>query len=221
MIVWNSILLNTEGQYRLVFCTSTDIQFENLVNGLNEMNFIGKPIFDSATNIDIVNAHEYCVGESFLSSITFMGCSPFIEIEPPEQLKSTDAANFCFIRLSTTKQSNISYHAEQLELLKTIPRCTQCRKIIADWPVKAQSLNQTANNSQLTCPNCETVLTLDDLDWRKASGVGNVFVEIMNVYLQEAVPTDSFLQQLESITSSKWQYFYTDSNIKTKLLDSI
>lgn len=218
-------MLKTEGQYRLVFCTSTDIHFESLVRGLNEMNFLGKPIFDSttnsATNIAACNAPEYCVGESFLSSITFMGCSPYIELEPPEQLKPCDVANFCFIRISTTTQANVSYHEEQFEILKTVPRCVHCRKIIPDWPVTASNLNEVPNNEPLTCSNCDAVLTRDDLDWRKASGVGNVFIEILNVYLQEAVPTDSFLQQLESISSSKWQYFYTDSNIKTKLLDSV
>lgn len=217
MIVWNRILLNTDGQYRLVFCTSTDIHFDTLVKGLSEMNFIGKAIFEQSAD----NATEYCVGESFLSSITFMGCSPYIELEPPEQFKPTDEANFCFIRLSKTLQANISYHAEQLELLKTVPRCTQCRKVISNWSLKAQGLNAAMNNWSLNCPNCEALLTQDDLDWRKASGVGNVFVEILNVYLQEAVPTDSFLHQLEVITSSKWQYFYTDSNIKTKLLDRV
>lgn len=217
MIVWNRILLKTDSLSRLVFCTNTDIHFDTLVKGLNEIAFIGKPIFDRAPD----NATEYCVGESFLSSITFMGCSPYIELEPPKQLKPDDEAHFCFIRLSKTLQPNISYHAEQLDCLKTAPRCTKCRKVIQDWPLKAQSLNTAGNKWQLSCRNCEVYLTQNDLDWRKASGVGNVFLEILNVYLQEAVPTDSFLQQLEAITSSKWQYFYTDSNIKTKLLDRV
>jgi len=226
-------LLNTDGQYRLVFCTNTELHYGALLKGLNEIAFIGKTISESRTdtyseraanipvNSGVDKAREYCVGESFLSSITFMGCSPYIELEPPEQLLATDTANFCFIRVSTTSQTNMAYHEEQFELLKTIPRCKHCRKIISDWPLKAQSLNTTSNNNRLTCPNCDVVLTRNDLDWRKASGVGNVFVEVLNVYLQEAVPTDAFLLQLEMITSSTWQYFYTDSNIKTKLLDSV
>lgn len=208
-------MLKTDGQYRLVFCTNADIHFQALLKGLSEIAFIGKTIFEET------HEHEYCVGEAFLSSITFMGCSPYIEFEPPEQLQPMDAANFCFVRICTTTQDNISFHEEQFELLKTVPRCRHCRKLIADWPLKAQSLNERLNKVPLICPSCETELFLDDFDWRKASGVGNVFIEVLNVYLQEAVPTDSFIQQLEDITSSKWQYFYTDSNIKTKLLDSV
>lgn len=226
-------MLKTDGQYRLVFCTHTGIRFADLVEGLHDIAFIGKPVFASTIDKQTENAAdtlvasgagnalEYCVGESFLSSVTFMGCSPFIEFEPPEQLQPQDAANFCFIRVGTTGRANIAYHEQQFELLKSVPRCRHCRKIIPDWPSKVAGLNESSSNELLSCPNCDAVLTRTDLDWRKASGVGNVFVEILNVYLQEAVPTDSFLQQLETITSSTWQYFYTDSNIKTMLLDSI
>lgn len=213
-------MLNTDGQYRLVFCTSTDtdndVGIDILVKKLKEISFISKAISDhpaDSTPDDIrFKTHEYCVGDSFLSSITFMGCSPYIEFEPPTELQANDVAEFCFIRLSTI-QSSISYHAEQFERLKTVPRCKHCRKVIADWHLKSQLLNEKSSKCIITCPNCEVELTQDDLDWRKASGIGNVFLEILNVYLQEAVPTDSFMQQLENITSSTWQYFYTDSNI--------
>jgi len=203
-------MLNTESQYRLVFCTNSDIQLTTLLNGLNKLGFIGKAVFSSNA------AQEYCAGDSFLQSVTFMGCSPYIEFEPPAQLKSDDVADFCFIRVSATKGENVLYHAGQLEKLTTIPRCGQCRKVIMDWADNAPLL-QTMH--YFSCSNCGSHLTQDDLDWRKASGSGNLFIEVLNVYLQEAVPTDAFLQQLKKLSASPWQYFYTDSNIKTKLLD--
>ncbi|VAW92210.1 hypothetical protein MNBD_GAMMA23-249 [hydrothermal vent metagenome] len=206
-------MLNTESQYRLVFCTNSDIQLTTLLNGLNNLGFIGKAVFSSSAE------QEYCAGDSFLQSLTFMGCSPYIEFEPPTQLKPDGVAGFCFIRVLATKGNNTVYHAEQLDKLKTIPRCKHCRKVISDWVEQAVALN-VANHWKHNCPSCGDGLTHDDLDWRKASGSGNLFIEVVNVYLQEAVPTDAFLQQLETISSSPWQYFYTDSNIKTKLLDS-
>jgi len=208
-------LLNTDGQYRLVFCSNTDIQLDLFSRALAKDGFIGEAIFDSAT--DSV-ATEYCVGDTFLSSITFMGCSPYIEFEPPVTLQESDSADFCFIRISKTKQRNVMYHAEQLESLKTVPRCKQCRKVISNWQEQAERLNK---NWQLHCPQCDSDINPDELDWRKASGLGNVFMEVMNVYLQEAIPTEAFMKQLEAVTSTKWSYFYTDKNIKTKFLDSV
>ncbi|MBN4080253.1 hypothetical protein JYT31_01175 [Beggiatoa alba] len=210
-------MLNTGSRYRLVFCTDTTISLSTLVKGLNDIAFIGNAILNAdATQGSYVR--EYCVGDAFLHSITFMGCSPAIEFEPPTAIKHEDPVDFCFIRILATLQSKVLYHTGQLETLKAMPRCKKCRKVIQDWNLKTQSLNVT-DNWQITCPSCATSLSKNDLDWRKASGTGNLFIEVLNVYLQEALPTDVFLQQLESVSASKWQYFYTDTDIKTKLLD--
>ena len=213
-------MLKTDGQNRLVFCTDTTIELAELLMGLSEIKFIGKPVF-AADLEDTQNPFEFCVGDAFLSSVTFMGCSPYIELEPPKTLKPNEKADFCFIRGSKSKNENIVYHAEQLSELNTVPRCKQCRKVISNWSEQIQFIKSESKSMKLTCLNCDAVLTFRDLDWRKASGVGNTFVEVLNVYLQEGVPTDPFLQQLKEISSSEWQYFYTSSNIKTKLLDRI
>lgn len=208
-------MLNTENQYRLVFCSNITIQLSALIQALSEQGFIGAAIFSPKAG-GSASDNEYCVGDSFLSSITFMGCSPYIEFEPSAELQKNDSADFCFIRVSACKQDNAMYHAEQFEKLKTIPRCEQCRKVISSWADKVKHLN---GQWQLDCPHCEAALNATTLDWRKASGVGNIFMQVMNVYLQEAIPTEVFIQQLESITQSKWTYFYTDSDIKINLLD--
>ena len=213
-------MLKTEGQYRLVFCTDGNVELAEMLKGLRDIKFTGKPVFAEAPESSQI-PYEFCVGDTFLSSVTFMGCSPYIELEPPKTLKPNDKADFCFIRVSKSKNENISYHAEQLTELKTAPRCKQCRKVISNWNDHIQNIDSASNNLKLTCSNCDSVLTLKDLDWRKASGVGNIFVEVLNVYLQEGVPTDPFLEQLKDISSSEWQYFYTTANIKTKLLDRI
>lgn len=195
--------MNTQSQHRLVFCTNSDIQLTHLLNSLNNLGFIGCAVTDSNAGL------EYCVGDTFLQLITFMGCSPYIEFEPPLDLKPDDVPGFCFVRISAATEKNTLYHAGELNKLKTVPRCQHCRKVIGNWAENVADLDGTTP-WQLTCPSCETQLTQDELDWRKASGSGNIFIEVLNVYLQEAVPTDAFLQQLETVSSSPWQYFYTD-----------
>lgn len=223
-------MLKTDGLYRLVFCTEGSISEVKLATALKSIQFIGRSVeclnedntlSNESNGSDILTSNEYCVGDAFLSSITFMGCSPYIEFEPPENLQANDTASFCFVRNSVINGSPIAYHSGELENLKTTPRCVHCRKLISNWKVAVEKCSNQASSFNINCPSCETLLSINDLDWRKASGVGNVFIEVLNVYLQEGVPTDSFLQQLETITSSQWQYFYTDSNLKTKLLDRI
>lgn len=208
-------MLNTKGLYRLVFSTTADVSLDLIQQSLEKIGFASQAIF-SNTGDKADFDREFCVGTEFLSSLTFMGCSPYIEFEPPADLQYNDVADFCFIRLSSNQQADVAYHAGQFEILKTAPRCKLCRKVISNWGDKAEALNHTW---KLNCPHCETELLPATLDWRKASGSGSIFIEVMNIYLQEAVPTDGFMQQLESITASKWTYFYTDANIKANALD--
>lgn len=208
-------MLNTENQYRLVFSTNTDVPLPLLTDALRQQQFIGAALFVDNKG-QAAKDDEYCVGDAFLRAITFMGCSPCIEFEPPAGLEKNDTAAFCFIRLSACQQKNQMYHAGQFEALKTLPRCRQCRNVISNWADCVSGLN---SHWQLQCPHCQADLAAESLDWRKASGSGNVFIEVLNVYLQEAVPTDAFIQQLENISQSKWGYFYTDTDLKIKLLD--
>ena len=221
-------MLNTENQFRLVFCTESTVPLAKIVQALQEMAFIGAALFPAELNrkydreklADSTDSHqsndEYFAGDQFLSAVTFMGCSPYIEFEAPKDLQANSKADFCFVRFSKSKDVSVLYHAEQFEQLNTVPRCLSCRKIIQDWSTKVDELN---SQWQLSCSHCEKDLRPSELDWRKASGQGNIFIEVMNVYLQEGIPTDAFMQQLAKCSQSTWQYFYTNANIKTKLLD--
>ena len=206
-------MLNTQNQYRLVFCTDTTVPGSRIIQALNDNQFIGNSVFSQASGN---SSEEFFVGNSFLSAITFMGCSPYIEFEAPSGLEPNDKAEFCFVRFSSSRYKSAMYHAGQFDELKTVPRCQHCRKIISDWSSQAEELN---TRWQLSCSYCCKDLTPSELDWRKASGLGNFFIEVLNVYLQEGVPTEAFLNQLEESSESKWNYFYTNTNLKTMSLD--
>ena len=147
----------------------------------------------------------YPTGEHFLQLITFLGCSPMIELEPPSDpvMLAADSAagKFCHIFLSSSEalQFRSDPHTPA-------PQCPGCRTPVADW----QSLVQQANpeNSHWHCAHCEYTGHIFELGFRKSAGFGRSFVEIRGIYPSEAVPGETLLNALKSLTHSDWSTLY-------------
>ena len=46
------------------------------------------------------------------------------------------------------------------------------------------------------------------MNWRKSAGFARQFIEIFNVYPNEAVPADALLSALQQASGVTWKYFY-------------
>lgn len=139
--------------------------------------------------------HAYLVGERFLELITFMGCSPHIELAPP-----AGGGDFCHVIVH-------EYPAPRLLTGTNTrpPRCPACRKVTALRPA---DLAGAPAGQVLACNHCAATLRLSELLWRRDGGFGRVFVEVLSVFPGEAVPLDSLLQRLADATRCAWDYFY-------------
>lgn len=206
-------ILNTQSLPRLVLYTSVDTggnpELKILQSALQNMGFMGEALWQQPLA-------GFTVGDKFLSQLMFMGCSPFIELEPARVLSGDEQPKFCFIRILPVKDKPRLFHAGVLNDDVLMPRCPGCRKVIRHI---SQSLSRQYPEV-LACPHCQTSSHFQQLDWRGQSGVGSHFIEVINVYPQEAIPTDGFLNALAGISQTGWQYFYTDQDYSTNLLDS-
>ena len=145
------------------------------------------------------DANSYLCGENFAQLITFMGCSPHLVFEQPED----GSENYCHI---------VIHHFESIQLLTgeqtAPPRCPHCRYRIADWRSMLDNWHEDAASQSWHCPKCETDSSPSELDWRQTGGAGSLFVEIKNIFPGEAVPVDQLMAKLQEISGEKWRYFY-------------
>jgi len=164
----------------------------HLIQALRDTGFMAEPLAVPD------GTQAWLIGDRFLQLLTFMGCSPHIEVSPP----ADGSFDFCYVRLSGP-HSNI-----QLRTARNTapPRCPACRYRIADW--KALLKVHPYPGNLYCCTQCETQSHWYDLDWRQSAGSGRLFLEVTQIFPSEVIPGDELLALLRSVTKIPWRYFY-------------
>ena len=160
---------------------------------LLELGFTGDPV--------VSDANRYLAGDSFLQSISFMGCSPAIELAPVyvAETGQPDWAKFTFIATVDRLDAISCYFDPQ----HARPRCYACQKINRQWLTTPFSLKES-----LICQHCEQAQTIAQVDWKDTGACARAFISVVNIFPREAVPVDAFLQQLAQATGQVWNYSY-------------
>ncbi|MEE9304342.1 MAG: hypothetical protein V3U84_11235 [Thiotrichaceae bacterium] len=142
-----------------------------LISLLKNLKFLGKSL----------SQHHYAVGDNFLSLLTFMGCSPDIELEPQ------DNKPYCYIEVDSFKR------AQFISGINTkYPPCPHCKEKL---------------NNRI-CSNCNETLDAITTNWRKSAFISQCWICIGNIYELEAIPGDLLLMALEKETGIKWKPAY-------------
>ncbi len=167
-----------------------------LIAMLREIGFIGDLLPDSQVG--------YLLGENFMQLVTFMGCSPFIRLEPgdPEQ-------PFCHLIIDGP-----SVHPRLLQGKNTTPpRCAACRKRLVGWQATFEIWQQERPGWQATCPHCGHNQDPASYDFRQSAGCGRLFLSVENIFPQEAIPSPALINRLQEVTHNQtWHYFYLQDN---------
>ncbi len=124
---------------------------------------------------------RYEVGDKFLSQLTFMGCSPDIELEPQENKP------YCYIEIGQIETPRF-ISGKNLKSAK----CPHCKASIIE----------------LMCEKCHKVIDPEKLNWRKTAFYASSWISIGNIYELEAIPNDNLLNVLEKNTDVKWKTAY-------------
>ncbi len=140
---------------------------------------------------------QYLAGERFLSLLTFLGCSPNINLSP------SDGENHCSISLlepsRITKCLGFTQNSQ--------PKCPHCKKRIADWKVPGWQLQKQL----CSCDKCLTDTAYAELNWKHECGFGRCGFEVTHIYPHEAVPTEQLLNALYRASGVQWQYCYANN----------
>ncbi len=149
---------------------------------------------------------HFSAGPAFLDHISFLGCSPTIELDAPaEQAEQAEAAaragQFCHLQLhDITRVPRLRIKPGQQ------PHCRQCRKNIDPETL----ISQFTTTPTLSCPGCGRQLDLERLNWRQSGAIARIFLDIWGIHSAEAVPGDRLLHELGRTTGGRWDFFYIE-----------
>ncbi len=143
---------------------------------------------------------RYLLGERFMQLVTFLGCSPYIRLEPGHAGEA-----FCHLGIDGP-----SPHPRLLTGKNTTPpRCAVCRKRIDNWHANIELWLAASPGWQATCPHCGHAQDPATYDFRQTAGCGRLFLFIENIFPQEAIPSPALLDNLSAASGgAPWHYFY-------------
>jgi len=175
---------------RLIFFptnTNKIIDKPQLLKTLSDSQFI-------TTNAQTNN--HYLPGDNFLSLITFLGCSPNINLQP------TEGESHCFISIiKQTQQPRCLGHTQT-----ATPKCPACKKRITEW----KTPDWKVAGKTCTCDKCQKQTPYTELNWKQECGFARCGFEVNHIYPHEAVPTDQFLNVLNQASGFEWDYCYAN-----------
>ena len=186
-------MLNLESPRLILTPQQNDFNLSDLESftaQLSDHHFLGNEL--EATN----NYRCYETGDDFLHLITFLGCSP--------TLFANDDSDELKTFISITQHYTIQFGNSS-----PIPpaRCPHCKKTDKNWPDYFQHWS-TDNSTTENCPHCKQDFNFAQMKWKKNGGYGQLFIQIHGIQEQLAVPNQSFIDKLESLTNTNWEYFF-------------
>jgi hypothetical protein len=158
---------------------------------------------------EVEKGTRYLAGERFLDHITFLGCSPTIQVAPPAGRDLADAARagaFCHVSISPISDRPRLRPARH----RGAPLCPRCRQPAPDCVVPLRQSAATMVDCAWRCGLCGHRCMLHELDWRRSAVFSRLTVNVWGVYPAEAVPGGELLQALGQTTRCEWRYQYTD-----------
>ncbi len=166
---------------------------------LHDAGFIG----EACSVADSEHAQQaFLAGEQFLQLLTFMGCSPNINLVPQYE----GDRDFCHIVLSPVfAQPRFRSHDRDV-----FARCPECGRRDTGWQAHIERWQADTSLNEYVCPHCDKSLSLYDLRWRQMAGFGRFFIDVFSIFPQEGIPTNNLLSLLEKASARPWTYFFTN-----------
>lgn len=160
-----------------------------LVDGLRQLGLLGEPL-------DAPESGAYRVGREFLKLVVFLGCSPYVVLDPDE---SSEGQAACSVRLA-------EYPAVVFLASHPLPRarCPRCR-------APSELTSTAVHDAPSRCASCGKETALHELDWRQGAGYGSFFVAIDGIHPQEAIPSERLLRELEKFSACAWKFFFVNT----------
>jgi hypothetical protein len=162
---------------------------ENLASMLAGIGFVAKA--------PDASAGHYAAGPEFLRLITFLGCSPAVNLgggKPGPECRVRVPAPFPVPRFLFGPNTKP-------------PRCPACRGTLEEGVALGLAWERD-DGSFAVCQRCGVQTPIPFLDWRRTAAFVKASIEITGIHESEAVPAEALLAALESASGVSWDYCY-------------
>jgi len=171
-----------------------------LANTLATIGLTGK-------KLPVDQPQVYQTGEKFLQLITFLGCSPNIQLEPPVNMNELtnvcQNGKLCHVRLMCNNK-DLRYRCNT----GAIPRCPHCKAIDNRWHDYLDTWSSNPEMIEWQCAECMGKSTIYALNFRKQAAFIRDCIEIRGIHPSEAIPGEILMDTLRNMTDCSWQVFY-------------
>lgn len=149
---------------------------------------------------DELEPDYYKIGEQFLSLICFLGCSPFIELEPQKDKP------FCYVQVPDAAAQPLFMAGRNVK----VPRCPACKTPYKELVEQLLAVTAVGDDvlAERTCRECGTAFLPAERNWRKSAVFARTRIVIGNIHESEAVPDAALMQALAAASGVEWQYAY-------------
>jgi hypothetical protein len=176
---------------------------EPLVQALRAAGLIGD-------SFDCFGDLHYTQGPRFFELVKFERTHPVIELVPGAtglvETGPFDSGSACTIEIGEPRSEISCFTSCDV----VPPNCPACNHRFEDWSdILSTWFSDQASFLGWNCPGCGKDYMPWELDWHRRWGFGRFSIDIWNVSLGEAAPSDELLALLSATTHQSWSYFYT------------
>jgi len=161
-----------------------EVPAQSLVALLSSNGLIGRALSE----------HKFLAGDRFFQSISFLGCSPSIALQPQQGEVYLRIEISSFVR-------PVLFCAPRAHT----PLCRHCgRPFLEDWPLR---INQSTDGN-MVCKSCDLPNRIEQLNFRRRACYSRSVVAFSPVFESEAVPSEQLMQALQSEFATPFRYAY-------------
>ena len=143
---------------------------------------------------------RFLAGERFLQLISFLGCSPHIELAPT----AGGGDDFCYVELLGPWARPRLFRGRNTRP----PACPSCGRRQDGLQWKLQPGAELAETTVWHCGHCGAGHHPARWNWRQQGGSARIALSINGIFPSEALPGDKLLARLKELDGSPWTYCY-------------
>lgn len=174
---------------------NTVISESVLAEALAKIGFIDGPFM-------LEGDKRYFAGEHFIDHISFLGCSPNINLQPAEPGQDEDT-EFCHVSFFLADTPMFLAGDNLMP-----PSCPSCRKRQQSGDLGISVWQTVTEDMNWQCEHCGMEHPYAALNWRHTAAIAQTSVHVWGVHESEAVPNESLMNCLRALDVGEWEYFY-------------
>ncbi len=165
-----------------------------LVSAIAEIGLVGETL-DSPPE-----RQGFLVGERFLQMVSFLGCSPHIELAPP----AGGGDDFCYLEVLGPWTLPRLFRGRNTRP----PGCPGCGRRQDGLHSHVRPWAELPEALRWQCGHCGAEHHPAQWNWRHQGGAARIALSINGIFPSEALPSDALLHQLKALDGNPWGYCY-------------